>query len=141
MKKRETMAVIVSKTARGLVPVSAFDAELIDTAALGTEYRLTKLTKRSLPQQRTYWKALAGAVHATGKWPTPEHLHDALKRACGYVEINHDLAGNPFITSDSTSFDAMSADEFKAYMDLAMEKLSDAVGFDPLAFLDAKQAA
>jgi len=136
-KKRGTLAIIVRKTPKGLQPVSSFDAELLINAPMGSEFRVTKMSKRSLPQHRTYWKALTEVVNATDKWPTAEHLHDALKRACGYITVTYGLDGKPFVTTDSTAFDAMDGDAFKAYMDRAMEKLADAIGFDPLAFLEA----
>ncbi len=136
MAKKEKALIVVRKTPRGLQPVSGFDAELLLAAPIGTEFNLVSLTKRSLPQQRTYWKALNEAVKATGRWPNSEKLHDALKRACGYVEIRYNLDGSSYIATDSTSFEAMNHDEFCAYMDQAMAKLSEAVGYDPLAFLE-----
>ncbi|MET3648075.1 hypothetical protein [Phyllobacterium ifriqiyense] len=134
--KREAQTIIVRKTPRGLQPVSGFDAELLMGKALGTEFRLTSLTKRSLPQHRTYWKALSVVCRSTNKWPTPEHLHDALKRACGYITINVMLTGEEFVTTDSTAFDAMNAEQFGEYFNRAMEQLADAIGYDPLHFLD-----
>ncbi len=136
MAKKEKSLIIVRKTPRGLQPVSSFDAELLLAAPLGTEFNLASLTKRSLPQHRTYWKALSEVVKATGKWPTAEKLHDALKRACGYVQIRYNLDGSSYIATDSTSFEAMNHDEFCKYMELAMAKLSEAIGYDPLAFLE-----
>ncbi len=134
-KRDKRPAPIVRKEARGLSPVDAFFAEMIISDPIGTEYDLVKRTKRSNPQNSLYWVTLGHVVAATGKWPTAEKLHDALKRACGFVTVNYDMAGNEFITTDSTAFDAMNADEFKAYFDLAMERLADSLGFDPLAFL------
>ncbi len=136
MAKKEKPSIIVRKTPRGLQPVSGFDAEMLLAAPVGTEFNLASLTKRSHPQHRTYWKALNGVVKATGKWPNSEKLHDALKRVCGYVEIRYNLDGSSYIATDSTSFDAMNHDEFCVYMKLAMEKLADAIGYDPLAFLE-----
>ncbi len=126
---------IVRKEARGLSPVAAFFAEQIIADPIGTEYDLVKRTKRSNPQNALYWLVLGHVVSATGKWPTAEKLHDALKRACGFVTINHDMNGNEFITTDSTAFDKMNADEFRGYFDHAMMMLSDSLGFDPMAYL------
>lgn len=136
MSKREKRPLpIVRKTTRGISPVDAFGSELLFADPVGTEYDLVKRSRRSNRQLGLYWKALSLVVQGTNKWATAEHLHDALKRASGYVTVNHDMAGNPFVTTDSTAFDAMNADEFRAYFDAAMEKLSAAVGFDPLAFM------
>lgn len=134
-KRDKRPAPIVRKDHIGLSPVDAFFAEAIDADPIGTEYDLVKRTKRSNPQNSLYWVTLHHVVQATDIWPTAEHLHDALKRACGFLTVNYDLHGREFITTDSTAFDAMSHDEFKFYFDRAMEKLADRVGFDPVASL------
>lgn len=139
-RTKDTAGCIVSKTPRGISPVSAFDQELIMADAPGTQYRLTKLTKRSLPQQRTYWKALSLVVSNDDRWPTAEALHECLKRTLGFVTIVYDLAGKPFVTADSTAFDAMDADQFRVFMDKAMSKLAEAIGWDPLSFLEERAA-
>jgi hypothetical protein len=137
-RSREKAGLIVQKRGNGgLYPVSAFDAERLDALKMGTEFNVTERTRRSLPQHRTYWLALTNVVAATDKWPTAEHLHRALKQSLGYVTVNHDLNGRPFIEVDSTAFDAMGQSEFQAYFDKAMPALAEAVGFDPLAFLEA----
>lgn len=135
-RAREAAGIIVRREARGLVPVSAFDAEQLERAPLGTEFDLSARTKRTLPLQRTYWKALHEVVTATGRWPTAEHLHDALRRDLGYVTVRVNLLGQPYLATDSTAFDAMTQSEFKAYVDAAMQRLAEVCGFDPLAFLD-----
>lgn len=139
-RAKETAGCIVRKTPRGIIPVSAFDQEQMMGDAIGTEYKLVKLTKRSLPQQRAYWKALSLVVANDDRWPTAEALHDALKRSCGYVTVIYDLKGNPFVTTDSTAFDAMDTDAFKGFMDKAMAKLAEAIGWDPLSFLEEQAA-
>lgn len=139
-RTKETAGCIVAKTPRGIAPVSGFDQEQLMGFPIGAEFKLVRMNKRSIPQHRAYWKALSLVCESTNQWPTPEHLHDALKRTCGYVTVNHDMSGRPFVTTDSTAFDAMNQDEFKAYFDKAMAKLSEAVGFDPLAFLEERAA-
>lgn len=134
-KRDKRPAPIVCKSSRGLSPVSGFFADMIMDDPMGTEYDLVKRSKRSNPQNGLYWSTLAHVVKATDKWPTPEHLHDALKRVCGFVTINHDMLGNEYITTDGTAFDAMTADEFREYFDQAMERLADSLGFDPMAYL------
>lgn len=135
-RARETAGLIVRKTPKGLVPVSAFDQEQLFGQAIGAEFKLVSLTKRSIPQHRAYWKALTLVADNDERWGSTEHLHDALKRACGYVTVTHGLDGKPFVTTDSTAFDAMKQDEFAAYFKKAMAKLAEAVGYDPLAFLE-----
>lgn len=140
-RTKEAAGCIVRKTPKGIVPVSGFDQEQLMAFPAGSEFKLTRMNKRSIPQHRAYWKALTMAVDSSDKWATAEHCHDALKRACGYITVNHDMTGRPFITTDSTAFDAMTQDEFKSYFDKAMAKLADAIGYDPIAFLEEDRAA
>jgi len=135
-RTRETAGCIVRKTPRGLVPASGFDQEQLFASPIGAEFKLVRLTRRSIPQHRAYWQALSLVVKNDERWATAEHLHDALKRACGRVTVIHDLSGKPFVVADSTGFDAMTQDEFQAYFDQSMAKLAEAVGYDPLGFLE-----
>ena len=138
MSKEKRPSILVRQTARGLSPVTASDAELLYAASMGDEYELSPMTKRSNRQLRTYWLALKRACDATGRWPTPEHLHDELKLVCGFKRNVVDMeTGEVAVVVDSIAFGSMNHEEFRAYMDLAMEKLADAIGFDPLAFLEA----
>lgn len=122
----------------GLTPLTAYDAERLSVFPAGTEFDLVPLTRRSLPQHRTYWRALTKAVEATGRWPTPEALHTALKVRLGRVEPILGLDGRVIgMKPDSTSFEAMRQEEFRIYFDQAMEALSDALGYDALAWLEA----
>lgn len=137
-KRDKPPAPIVVKLQRGISPAAAFDAEQIMGDPLGTEYDLVKRSRRSMRHLRLYWSVLRNVVRATGKWPTEAHLHDELKIICGYVRpvVNWET-GEVHRIIDSISFDSMTQDEFKAYFDLAMEKLSEHLGFDPIAYLEA----
>lgn len=135
-KRDKRPAPIVRKEARGLSPVGSFFAEMIMEDPVGTEYDLVKRTKRSNPQNALYWSVLAHVVKATGKWPTPEHLHHELKLICGFaIPVVNWETGQPGVAVDSTAFDKMTHDEFRVYFDTAMEKLAEHLRFDPLAYL------
>lgn len=137
MKRDKAPNPIVVKTERGIRPVAAYDAELLFEAPLGREFDLVPRTKRSVPQNGTYWLMLKRVCASTGKWPSPAVLHHALKRACGYTFEYVDVVTGELIEDvDSTAFDRMTHDEFVAYMRQAAEFLSAAVGFDVLAFLE-----
>lgn len=141
-KRDKAPAPVVRKTLRGLSAVSAFDAEHFECDPIGTEYDLVKRSVRSLPQHRLYWQALTRVSIATGKWPTAEHLHHELKLISGYRMTVVDWeTGEISQAVDSIAFDAMNADEFKAYFDAAMPKLAEHVGFDPLGFYQDRSAA
>jgi len=134
--KDKAPAPIVRKTARGLSPVDAFDADRIIADAPGTEYDLVKRVRRSFPQHKLYWAMLDRVVKATGKWPTAEHLHANLKLLCGfsYPLVNWDT-GEVAVAVDSIAFDKMDQAQFQIYFDAAVEKLSEHLGFDPLEFM------
>lgn len=135
-KRDKPPLIEVTMTPRGLRPHTQMDAEQMVSVGLGHVFELKPVTKRSLPQLRTYWKALGIVVRATDMWPTAEKLHRDIKLTLGYVEqsVNIDT-GEVSITPDSIALDKMEPDEFRVFMDRAMELLTRKVGFDPLAFL------
>ena len=136
-KKDKQPPPIVKKTPSGLKPVAAIFQEQIMNDPMGTEYDLVKRTRRSLPQLGLYWKALSMAVNSSDKWATATHLHEELKLVCGYTrQVVNMETGEVHLLVDSASFEAMDSDEFKVYMDKALEKLGRAIGYDPLAFID-----
>lgn len=137
MAKREKQPHIeVVMTPRGLRPFTSFDAEAMVALTLGHTFELVPVTKRSNRQLRTYWKALGLVVKTTQRWPTAEHLHDELKWACGFRSKFVDWeTGEVRERPDSIALDKMDHAEFCNFMDQAMAKLADAIGFDPLAFL------
>lgn len=129
---------MVRKIGGTLSPITAFDAEELASFPNGMLFDLVARNKRTLPLHRTYWTALQRAVDATGKWHSRETLHTALKVRMGLVEPIYDLKGNVAgMIPHSTAFSAMDQGQFKAYFDGAMAALSDAVGYDVLAFLNA----
>jgi hypothetical protein len=137
MPKREKPPHIeVVSTLRGLCPHLSDDAEKLVSVPLGHVFELVPVTKRSNRQLRTYWKALGIVVKATGKWPSPEHLHDEIKFTLGYRKLVADLkTGEIAEMVDSIALDKMDHETFCAFMDQAMGLLAEHVGFDPLAFL------
>lgn len=134
-KREKAPAPIVRKTARGIAPVSGYEAERLMADPVGTEYDLVKRSRRSNPHNALYWSVLAQVVRATGKWPSSSHLHHELKLACGYRMTVVDWeTGGTSQAVDSIAFDEMTQDEFNAYFETAMGKLADHLGFDPLAY-------
>lgn len=139
MARREAPPMpIVRLTSTGIAPVSALDAEELGRFPRGTEFDLKPRTRRSLPQHRAYWKALSLAVEATGRWPSREALHKALKINAGLVEPIMNMRGQIVgMQANSTALDQMPQHEFQAYFERAMADLSEAIGFDALAWMDA----
>jgi hypothetical protein len=136
MTKRTSPGLILEKRSGAFRPVSQFDAEQMAAFPDGVEFDAKPRTRRSNPQNRLYWSLLAQMIEATwlrDKWPTSAHLHDALLRELGYVHVEFDLSGKPYLARDSASFDAMDADAFRRYFDAAMARLAELTGVDPLA--------
>jgi hypothetical protein len=100
----------------------------------GQVYTAKPRKGRTLPRNAAYWAGLGNAVNATDAWPTSRHLHEDLKRLCGYVDVYHNpLTGRDEVRVQSTKFDAMSESEFAAYFRLAQMKFMASMGFDPWA--------
>lgn len=128
---------IASLTDKGLSAATPYDLELLLAYPMGHEFDLSPRSGRSPKHHRTYWKALNTVVKSTGRWPSSKHLHRELKLACGYVEKMIDWRTGETITiPDSIAFGKMDQAEFKVYFDIAMNKLGEAVGFDPLIFME-----
>ena len=116
-----------------LLPVTAYDAEKMDDYKEGQTFNLHSTGKRSNPHHNLYWSALRRTVKATDMWPTEAHLHHELKLACGYYKTRvSPLTGEVVKATDSISFDDMSQNEFHVYFERSMEKLAEAIGYDPL---------
>lgn len=129
---------MVRKIGGTLSPITAFDAEELASFPEGMLFDLVARNKRTLPLHRTYWTALQRVIESTSKWQSREALHTALKVRMGLVEPIYDLKGNVSgMIPHSTAFAAMDQSQFKLYFDGAMAALSEAVGYDVLAFLDA----
>ena len=129
---------IVIRDPLGLAPATAYDAEEVRSYPIGTEFDLVPRTARSIRQHGTYWKALTRAVETTGRWPSRDALHTALKVQLGRVEPIFDMKGRVVgMVPDSISFAAMPHKEFCIYFEQAMAVLSEALGYDALAWMEA----
>lgn len=116
-----------------LLPITGYDAELLEDYAQGSVFNLTSTGKRSNPHHNMYWGILRSVCRATGKWPTEKHLHEELKFACGYWTMRYSSLSGAFLRlPDSISFDDMTQQEFSTYFEMAMEKLAEALGYDPV---------
>ncbi|GLK78015.1 hypothetical protein GCM10008171_32690 [Methylopila jiangsuensis] len=139
----ERSPITMRRTPRGLEPVSALDAELIDRHPIGSDIEVSIRRRRSSAQNALYWSVLA-AVIASGRcaFATAEHLHEALKEGLGYVVPRRLLDGSTAWRTDSTAFANMDAAEFRIFFDRAMEAISTQVlpGVDPIALLDEARA-
>ena len=119
-----------------LRPLTAYDAEIIGGMGDGQEFDLVPRSQRSNPQNRLYWQLLRKIVAGSGRWPTEAHLHNDLKMATGYWRWGIDMKTRTTVRIiDSTAFDKMRHEEFRAYFDRALEVLTDYLGHDPMEVL------
>lgn len=131
-KDTERVAIVMKRDRSGLVPASAFDAELLDRYSLSAEVEVTVKQRCSLPQQRLYWSILHAIVEATDAYPNAEYLHEAIKDELGYVHHVRRIDGQTIRIPDSTAFAKMDQAEFKVFFDRAMELLARLIGSDPM---------
>lgn len=124
--------ILIQKTPQGLLPYGHYSAPMIDLLPFGQVFTATERRGRKKPTNGKYWAGMHAAVAATDAWPTAKHLHEDLKRLCGYVEhYRNPLTGREDERVQSTAFDAMSEPEFKAYFALAQMKFIQHMEFDP----------
>ena len=139
-KKDKPPAPIVRLEPRGLVPITAMDAEEINGFTNGTEFDLVKRSNRSIKHMKKYWAVLGAAIKSTGISPTQAHLHRDLKLATGYTEkVQNRATGEIHVIPDSIALESMNQPEFNEFFKVTMAMLADWVGYDPLRFMD-KQA-
>lgn len=117
------------------IGIKAYDrlsAEKISGLVVGQVLTCTLRKGRTLPRNAAYWAGLHTAVKATDAWPTPSHLHNDLKRLCGYVDVYHNpLTMRDEVRVQSTAFDKMPESEFAAFFKLAQMRFIQIMGFDP----------
>lgn len=120
------------KTPRGLDPYGQYSAQEIEALPIGQVFRATPQKGRKLPTNGAYWAGMNTAVKATDAWPTAQHLHDDLKRLCGYVDHYHNpLTGRDEVRVQSTAFDRMNEPGFKVYFAMAQMRFIERMEFDP----------
>lgn len=123
---------LVQRTPHGWAPYGPHSAAMIEALPLGQVCRLIPRKGRTVPRNAAYWVGLQQAVAATDAWPTAQHLHEDLKRLCGYVDHYHNpLTGRDEIRPQSTAFAKMSEAEFAAFFRLAQMRFATVMGFDP----------
>lgn len=127
---KETPSIELAFDGKGLSPLTAADAELLDAYPKKTEFRAVEMKRRSNAQLKFYWVGLERIVEATDMWPTKEHLHRAILLACGYFKTTYTLSGDPRIEVDSASFASMNQHEFNLYFKKARAALLIESGID-----------
>lgn len=123
---------LLQKTPQGLMPYGAHSGQMLADYVMGQVITCQPRKNRTVPRNAAYWAGLQNAVKATDAWPTPDHLHNDMKRLCGYVDVCHNpLTGRDEVRVQSTAFNRMSESEFAAFFRLAQLKFAERMGFDP----------
>lgn len=86
---------------------------------------------RSVAMNGLYWAAL-GEVVASGatKYPSAEHMHDAIKMELGYFTPMVRLNGEIVLVPDSTAFERMRQADFNAFFERARLLVLEHYGVD-----------
>jgi hypothetical protein len=138
-KKRP--AIFMRRTRRGLEPVSSIDEEALERFAFGADVEVDVKQRRSPPHHRWFF-AVLGKIVDSGAVPFPDvdAFLDALKMACGFVEIRRRLDGAYFTVPRSISFAAADEPEFCAFKARAFDAIAERYGIDPETVLPPRPA-
>lgn len=122
---------IVRLSGGRLVPLSAWDSELLSDLPNGAEFDLVLRGKRSKLHNGMYWAQLGLIIKATDAWPTSEKMHDWVKLKLGYtspIMDNHKRVIG--MTIDSTAFENMDQAAFGIFYEKAAALIAAEMGID-----------
>lgn len=128
-----------SRTASGLVPASAYDAEELDRYAIGTDLEVVIHQRRSGRHNRWFFLALTKLVKSGAvPFQTLDEFLSALKMAAGITELRQGIGGAPYIVPGSISYAAKDQAEFKAFTDRCAEVIARHYGVDIAQFMETE---
>ncbi len=122
---------IVRLSGGRLVPLSAWDSELLSDLPNGAEFGLMLRGKRSKPHNDMYWAQLGLIIKATDAWPTSDKMHEWVKLKLGYtspIMDNHKRVIG--MTVDSAAFDKMDQAAFGVFYEKAAALIAAEMGID-----------
>ena len=129
-KKRP--AIFMRRGRHGLEPLAMVDEEALERFPIGAEVEVDVKQRRSPPHHRFFFATL-GKLVDSGAVPFPDvdAFLDALKMACGFVEIRRHLGGGYYTVPRSISFAAADEPEFCAFKASAFDAIAERYGIDP----------
>lgn len=131
--------ILMQKTPQGILPYDRHSEGTIDGMVNGQVFTAKPRKGRTQGRNGAYWSGLNAAVKATDAWPTAAHLHNDLKRLCGYVDTYFNpLTGREEVRVQSSAFDKMNESQFAAYFTLAQMRFIQIMGYDP--WVDSREA-
>lgn len=119
------------KVERGrLIPVTSYDAERLDSYRVGSTVSVRFTADRMRPLERKY-RAILGKVIKECKtpWSNAEAAHQALKLACGYVNVGRTMSGE-FMQWPRSLVD-FDDKEMEDYFESVLALLHSMTGVDP----------
>jgi len=119
------------KVERGrLVPATSYDAERLDSYRVGSTVSVRFTADRMRPVERKY-RAILGKVIKECKtpWSNAEAAHQALKLACGYVNVGRTMSGE-FMQWPRSLVD-FDDKEMEDYFESVLSLLHSMTGVDP----------
>lgn len=133
MSRRAAAPLVFIRTASGLVPATAFDAEELDKVTIGAEVEVTIHQRRSLKNLRHFWVTMSNIVKSGAvPFPTAALLVEALKMSCGLTELRQTIGGAPYFAASSIAIEAMGEEQFKEFKRDAFALIASHYGIDPV---------
>lgn len=122
---------IVRLSGGRLVPLSAWDSELLSDLPNGAEFDLVLRGKRSKPHNGMYWVQLGQIVKATGAFATADHMHLWVKVELAYTTPIFGPKGQVVgMAVDSSAFDKMDQSAFGVFYEKAAALIAAEMGID-----------
>lgn len=132
---------MLKRTAAGLVPASAYDAEELDRYSLGSEVEVTIHQRRSGRHHRFFFLALSKLVKSGAvPFETVDEFLSALKMAAGITELRQGIGGTPYIVPGSISFAAKDQAAFREFTNRCAEVIARHYGVDIAQFMEREAA-
>ncbi|WP_316196701.1 hypothetical protein [Bradyrhizobium sp. SZCCHNS3053] len=125
--KSKSQWILVRKVEGRLLPHAPYDVEMFERYPENVPLRIQLAQPRSGPRHRLYRVILRIVVANTKKFSTEDALHKTLLVGCGVVEPVISPDAEIIMCPSSTAFDAMPEDEFKIYLDNALEIITSLI--------------
>jgi hypothetical protein len=121
----ETRFCTMRREGNRLIPVSAYDSEILSAFDQGVDIEVTFKVRRNSKRLQAYWAWLHEINEAIEAYPNVERFHDAIKWACGYTTTIILLDGTIQTVVDSVAFSKMDETEFKGFFQRAQRLVNE----------------
>lgn len=129
----ETRFCTMRREGNRLVPVSAYDSEILNAFDQGIDIEVVFKITRNAKRLRAYWAWLHGVNDAIEAYPSVEKFHEAIKWACGYTTTIILFDNTIQTIVDSVAFSKMTEPEFKGFFARAQRLVAERFGVTEFA--------